>query len=500
MVFLSKDRRLELALLVERARELRIGCAALLVNVHVQSEVELEKLKATTKQSLAERFELQWSEPERTLLACAALPSAEALTTKDVFLRLLEELEADRAGQVPPAPVDVQAIIHAFADRVRHFEDQRIIASRDADAEKNRKLAVIEQASAAQKADLYRIRVQTVDEARRVFENKLSGMKKQLAERQASILWKKHEGQASQARQCETSLRSNSARRESLLANAKILLRTIEQFRNKLDELESRLRSSKPTFEHYKSKVEDLVRRLRAAAPQLAPYHRPWSDVNWQPFTPPTAPPRNGCLRVGYRDLSDGREHLPVPVLIPFLGESHLWLEFPDRELGHAIDYSISLVLRVIAAFPPGKLHLLIYDPVDLGWHFRIFTSLLPEAYCTFCHQQGKIEEYFKTLIDTAATRNRLFTQEYNSVFEMNADLERVAVPHTLIVLKDFPHGIEARAQEHLNVITTNGYLYGIHILGLISPRGKTLRQDKEPDPTMSGTILQLSENNLYIT
>ena len=250
----------------------------------------------------------------------------------------------------------------------------------------------------------------------------------------------------------------------------------------------------------HRQELVDRLSSLRNAPPTLPIYQRPWIDAEWQPFSTPLVPPKHGEMRLGRRHFDTPVGKFELPVLVPFLGESHLWIQFNETERADAIAYVQSLLLRLYSATVPGRLSVLLYDPKGGGFDFRVFTTLLPQELRLFdvVNRSGELEKALDKLSREAIITNQRVPTDYDSAFEMNAVLETDVHPHKIVVIKDFPVGLDKRVFERLDEIGQSGHKSGLHIIGLMSNLEGPEQEPLLPDPTKHGTCIVFKRDRPY--
>ncbi len=112
-------------------------------------------------------------------------------------------------------------------------------------------------------------------------------------------------------------------------------------------------------------RVQPILPGHLSSADRFAP---PWQSDVWQHWQPGTLKP--GVLRVGTFALAS------IPALFSFpTGRSLVFEGFGNGD-GYAIAGIQSLLLRLLASVPPGKLRFTFIDPVGMGNHVTPFLHL----------------------------------------------------------------------------------------------------------------------------
>jgi hypothetical protein len=243
-----------------------------------------------------------------------------------------------------------------------------------------------------------------------------------------------------------------------------------------------------------RSELTERLQGLRRVGLLLPLHQRPWTDADWQPFTPPGTYDDNS-LRIGRNLINTPAGKVEFPLLIPFLGESHLWIDIDQNDRDKFMGYVSSLVLRLYASSPPGGLSVLLFDPSELGTRFRDFSSTLPRELFRMTNDEHEFEDELKKLTRSVIDKRPPEVGTRSSTRGTKA--EHGPTRH-LILINDFPRRMDRRLLDRLEEIGTAGHLTGLHILGLIrrDEAGKGL----DPNPTLHGTYVAVQGDRITFT
>ena len=173
---------------------------------------------------------------------------------------------------------------------------------------------------------------------------------------------------------------------------------------------------------------------------------------------------------------SDPRLRLPgpaefaLPLALAFPQQGSLLIEGKESGSPAAMGALNALVLRLLAASPPGKVSFTIIDPVGLGQNFAGLMyladyeeSLINRRIWT---QQGQIEERLAELNEHIEKVIQMYLRnEYATITEYNEKAGSVAEKYHFLVIADFPAQFSETAARRLQSIVTSGPRCGVFTL-----------------------------------
>lgn len=216
----------------------------------------------------------------------------------------------------------------------------------------------------------------------------------------------------------------------------------------------------------------------------------PWEAEAWPAFDPQAGAPIPSAVRIGRFALADAIGDLPA--LLPLPGQGHVFLEGDDAAAVRTLLQT--LLLRLIASFPPRSLRLQLADPAGLGANLAAFLRL-PESWrgdkvCSRPEEIGRqldvVERHIESVLQDRLRNVYAAIEDYN---QAEGDL---AVPYTVFALADFPAGFDERMAERLLHIAQNGPRAGVYLLAGLNPTYPAPRDFKIKALTSLGTRLSL--------
>lgn len=223
--------------------------------------------------------------------------------------------------------------------------------------------------------------------------------------------------------------------------------------------------------------LDPVVTRLESGFQTLPAPFRPWTSPVWESWSEPVSgalatPVYAGTLRaLPDPELGGGEVFgagVGAPLLIPLRG--NLELVYGEQVRESALGLMRSLVLRHLAAAPPGELQLTFFDPVGLG---QSAGELLDLAEYDPTLIGGKVwsaaADLEARLVEQTAhvelVIQRYLRTTYASVDEFNAEAGEVAEPYRLLVVVDFPTGFTEETLARLKSVMQNGPRCGVNVL-----------------------------------
>ncbi|MDB5073665.1 MAG: segregation ATPase, FtsK/SpoIIIE family [Candidatus Eremiobacteraeota bacterium] len=200
----------------------------------------------------------------------------------------------------------------------------------------------------------------------------------------------------------------------------------------------------------------------------------PWSSPAWERWTPATSHAfavRVGALAIATEDLSPYLQSLPsryeVPAVAPF-PDSNLMFEAAGKAKDLSARAVQSLLARLLATIPAGKLRFTLIDPVGLGSNVASLMRLadFEESLVTsrawsepphIEHRLGDVAEHMQTVIQ------KYLRADYRTIQDYNEAAGEIAEPYRVVVVFDFPVNFTETAARHLVSIARNGARCGVH-------------------------------------
>ncbi len=210
-----------------------------------------------------------------------------------------------------------------------------------------------------------------------------------------------------------------------------------------------------------------VLRRDLALLDEVLPVEAlPFDDARWDEWAPRTVP--QPVVRVGGL-VHDRLPHTRIPALFDLTTQGGITLD-AGGDRAAAVAAVRAVLLRVLAAFPPGGVRFTFIDPTGLGDSVAPFLAL---------------GEYHPDLVDGGAAsldediERRLtnLTRHVESVIQRHLGgrhptlldsclaAGEVVEPFRVVVAFDHPHGLTDRSVELLRALTETGARAGVHTI-----------------------------------
>ena len=232
---------------------------------------------------------------------------------------------------------------------------------------------------------------------------------------------------------------------------------------------------------------------------ELGPAAAEWGDPYWSRYTPPASPPRAlrfGTLRLAGKRFGD----FDGPALLPF--GRNVVIEASSTARSAVIQLVQALTLRCLLVVPPGRLRLLMIDPLGLGDNLAMFASLsdhMPELMTGRIWVEGSdIDRQLANLTGHIETVIQSYLRgRYASMDEYNREAGEVAEPFRLLVVMDFPANFSEEATRRLLSIATSGPRCGVLCLIVVNKDQRLPRDFSLTDLERGSEVLTVDVGRL---
>jgi hypothetical protein len=233
--------------------------------------------------------------------------------------------------------------------------------------------------------------------------------------------------------------------------------------------------------EQWKGEIDPLYAEIRAIQAEARTLFPAW-NADWiHRWNPPHDFPigaKFGELAVNIHTLAgavpkDPRLSLPgpaefsLPLMLTFPRQGSLLIEGKESSQAPAIGALNALILRLLAAAPPGKAAFTIIDPIGLGQNFAgmMYLSDYEESLINrrIWTQQSQIEERLAELNEHIEKVIQMYLRnEYATITEYNEKAGSVAEKYHFLVIADFPAQFSETAGRRLQSIVSSGPRCGV--------------------------------------
>ena len=203
--------------------------------------------------------------------------------------------------------------------------------------------------------------------------------------------------------------------------------------------------------------VSDFQQLLEAL--QGAAYD--WNDEFWHTFTPRREGDPPACHRVGKLRINGHFNQLETLALLPIIDGQNEIFKASGAAKDQALQAFQSLILRLVAASPVGKVLLVTIDPQGRGDNVVGLVDI----------NQKEITEmtaYIEANLDNLLRHLSSVVETYLSyacptLADIRSHRGTYPIPHRILAIANFPHGFSTTAIQKLAVIMKQGAKCGVH-------------------------------------
>jgi DNA segregation ATPase FtsK/SpoIIIE, S-DNA-T family len=164
-----------------------------------------------------------------------------------------------------------------------------------------------------------------------------------------------------------------------------------------------------------------------------------------------------------------GPSNLQVPMLLTYPEQGSVLFE-GDAGRSQMVASLNNIVLRLLAAAPPGRFSFTIIDPVELGQNFASFMHLADhEEHLINSRIWTQADQIDQRLAELNAHMEKVIQMylrnEYKTIVEYNEQAGNIAEKYHFLVIADFPHNFSDIAIRRLLSIVTSGARCGVYSL-----------------------------------
>jgi energy-coupling factor transporter ATP-binding protein EcfA2 len=198
----------------------------------------------------------------------------------------------------------------------------------------------------------------------------------------------------------------------------------------------------------------------------------PWQDRRWQDWAASTQAEQD-LLRLGEMQKLTAEQQLEMPALLAFPTSRSLLFKTAAASRAVAARAVQSLLLRLLASLPPGKLRFTFIDPVGLGQNAAPFMHLADydeqlvtgKAWSEPQHIEQRLADLTEHMENVI---QQYLRNQYATIEDYNAQAGEIAEPYRVLVVFDFPVNFSETAARRLVSIAQNGPRCGVYAVILM--------------------------------
>lgn len=196
----------------------------------------------------------------------------------------------------------------------------------------------------------------------------------------------------------------------------------------------------------------------------------PWDHARWDEWKPATTVP--AITRLGEMSVATPGRVFSSLALLPFPGQRSLLFEAVGSVKPRTVQAIQALLLRLLAAMPPGKLRFTFIDPVGLGQNVAPFmhlhdhdeTLVTSKAWTEPQHIEQRLADLTEHMENVI---QKYLRNQFATIADYNAQAGEIAEPYRVLVVLDFPVNFRDNAARRLVSIAQNGPRCGVYTVVL---------------------------------
>ena len=258
----------------------------------------------------------------------------------------------------------------------------------------------------------------------------------------------------------------------------------LDSIRKYAQDAEASMALSKSIYNAIFEKVAEKSQKLAYSCGYGAIH---WDDSTWNEWKPTTDGYQPQLIRIGTFQQLSPQTNVRIPALVSVVGSKPLILKTKGIDNEKAIKAVQSILLRLLATVPPGKLRFTFIDPISLGQNAATFMHLADydsvyitgKAWTESQHIEQRLldlTEHMETIIQ------KYLRNQYRNIEEYNQEAGEVAEPYRILVVFDFPTNFTEDSARRLVSVARQGTRCGVHTIIVADttkplPYGFTLKE-----------------------
>jgi S-DNA-T family DNA segregation ATPase FtsK/SpoIIIE len=254
------------------------------------------------------------------------------------------------------------------------------------------------------------------------------------------------------------------------------------------------------TYDQFLRQVKSGISALES---RYGPAKLSWEAPEWHAFSPSKDADVPRLTRIGRLIVKEQYDRLVMSALLPIIGKGNVLIKASGPGKSLAREAMQSIMLRLLAFLPPGKLRFVCIDPVALGATMAGFVKELPDLLTggQAWYETNHIEQRLADLeAHSAMVKQKYLGARYTTMEEYNTQAGEVAEPYRLLVVSDFPARFSDSAAQRLVSIATNGPGTGVYVLAMVDTEQKMPYNFNLADLERTATIIScINERAIWL-
>lgn len=257
----------------------------------------------------------------------------------------------------------------------------------------------------------------------------------------------------------------------------------------------------------WQQQIKPVWAEIQAAERTAAELFPDWAATRWEGWSPPPTFPETakfGRIDVDLEKLAEvnladkqlgfpGPAHFSLPLLLKYPDQGSLLVETAKTGFEEAVGTLNTVLFRLLAGSPPGKVSFTIIDPAGLGQNFAGLMHLADyednQINGRIWTQSAQIEDKLAELNEHMEKVIQMYLRnEYATITEYNTQAGAAAEKYHFLVVAGFPINFTETAARRLLNIAVSGARCGVYLLVVWDQR-HALPHDFVPDDLRKNTV-----------
>ena len=212
---------------------------------------------------------------------------------------------------------------------------------------------------------------------------------------------------------------------------------------------------------NHDAELNDNVSDFKQLLEELQGAAYDWSDEFWHTYTPRQEGDSPACHRIGTVRINGHFNQLETLALLPIINGQNVIFKASGAAKDQALQAFQSLILRLVAASPIGKILLVAIDPQGQGDNIVGLVDIKQK-------ETTEMTAYIEANLDNLLQHLSSVEETYLSyacptLTDIRSQRGIYPIPHRILAIANFPHGFSTAAIQKLAVIMKQGAKCGVH-------------------------------------
>ena len=212
---------------------------------------------------------------------------------------------------------------------------------------------------------------------------------------------------------------------------------------------------------NHDAELNDNVSDFKQLLEELQGAVYDWNDEFWHTYTPRQEGDPPACHRIGTLRINGHFNQLETLALLPIINGQNVIFKASGAAKDQALQAFQSLILRLVAASPIGKILLVAIDPQGQGDNIvGLVDTKQKEATEMTAYIEANLDNLLQHLSSVEET---YLSYACPTLTDIRSQRGIYPIPHRILAIANFPHGFSTTAIQKLAVIMKQGAKCGVH-------------------------------------